>query len=577
MLKTVSQGRFRITVNEKGYLKSQRNSTLTSQVPGSTTIIKIVPEGAHVKEGDIVCELDASAFEEKAREQEISVTKAEANFSAARENLEIQKNQNDSDIAISKLAYELAQLDLQKYLEGELPQQRDTILGQIQLKREELAREQESYDFVKRMAKKGYRSLSDLESKRITVAKTEIELRVEQDKLRVLENFTSKRDIAQLESDSVELERELERTRRKASAALSKVEAEFESARLTLTVERQKHEEWLRRIENCIIRAPQSGEVVYANENASSRRGSNEPDIFEGATVRERQAIIHIPDNDLMKIDAKIHESMISRLKLGQKVLVRADAQPGEVYNGVVAEISSVPLSGSWPNYDIKEYQVAINLTDDAEKVRSLRPGLSADFEIIVDDRSDVLQAPVQSVVQVGRQYYTWVVQGQQIQRRQIQVARSNETDIEILDGLEPGERVVMNPRSQFSEEITQLEEILGAARRAETQPEEGQTRGGRPAGAQSGQGGGGRPGGEGRPGGGRPGGGEGGGGRPNAASAPSTETSSTPANGEQTGSESAAENQESKPAPRTAEQPSEEKQNGEGSERAEAASTPAA
>ncbi len=575
MLKTVSQGRFRITVNEKGYLKSQRNSTLTSQVPGSTTIIKIVPEGAHVKEGDIVCELDASAFEEKAREQEISVTKAEANFSAARENLEIQKNQNDSDIAISKLAYELAQLDLQKYKEGELPQQRDTILGQIQLKKEELAREKESYDFVKRMAKKGYRGLSDLEAKRISVAKLEIELRVEEDKLRVLENFTSKRDIALLESDAVESERELERTKRKSLAALAKVEAEFESARLTLTVEKQKYDEWIRRIENCVILAPQSGEVVYANENTSSRRGSNEPDIFEGATVRERQAIIHIPDNDLMKIDAKIHESMISRLKLGQKVLVRADAQPGEVFNGVVSEISSVPLSGSWPNYDIKEYQVAINLTDDAEKVRSLRPGLSADFEIIVDDREDILQTPVQSVVQVGRQYYTWVVQGQQVQRRQIQVARSNETDIEILDGLEPGESVVMNPRSQFSEEITQLEEFLGAASKMSGQ-QEGGPHGGPPGAAQPGAGAG-RPGGEGRPGGGRPGGGEGGGGRPNAASPPSTQTSSTPANGEQTGSESAAENQESKPTPRTAEQPSEEKQNGEGSERAEAASTPAA
>ncbi|MCA8985450.1 MAG: efflux RND transporter periplasmic adaptor subunit [Planctomycetaceae bacterium] len=474
VLKTVNRGRFRITVNEKGYLRSQRNETLTSQVPGSTTIIKIVPEGTHVKEGDIVCELDSSSYEENARQQEINLTKAEANFSAAKENLEIQKNQNDSDIAIAQLKYELAKLDLQKYKEGELPQQLDSILGQIRLKEEQLARKRESYEFTKRMAKKGYRSLSDLEAERISVTQSEIELKVEQDKLRVLENFTSKRDIALLESDAVELEREKERTDRKTSAALSKAQAEFESARLTLHVEREKYQEWLRRIENCTLRAAQSGEVVYANENSSSRRGSSEPEIFEGATVRERQAIIHIPDNELMMIDAKIHESMISRVKQGQTVFVRLDAQPGEVFNGVVSEISSVPLSGSWPNYDVKEYQVAINLIDGPEKISKLRAGNSADFEIVVNDRDDVLLTPVQSVVQVGRQFYVWIVQGQRVARRQVTIGLSNETDIEILDGLDVGELVVMNPRSQFGDEITKLEESSTPTRITNTANEQG-------------------------------------------------------------------------------------------------------
>ena len=468
MTKSVIKGRFRITVNEKGYLNSQNNETLASQVPGSTTIISIVPEGTYVQKGDVVCLLDSSAMEEKARQQEIDVTKAEAAQSAARENLEIQKNQNDSDIAIATLTLELAKLDLQKYLEGELPQQRDIILGQIRLKEEELARKRESYEFTKRMAKKGYRSLSDLEAERIAVTQAEINLRVETDNLRVLENFTSKRDIAQLQSDATELVRELERVKRKAAAALSKAEAEYESGKLTLQVEKQKYQEWISQIANCTLRAPQSGEVVYANQNSSNRRGSTEPDIIEGATVRERQAIIHIPDNTHMKIDARIHESMISKLKLGQPVFIRADAQPGEVYEGIVAEISSVPLSGSFPNYDIKEYQVAIHLTDAQERVSTLRPGLSANFEIVVDDRDHVLQAPVQSIVQVGRQYYAWIVKGQKIERRQVQIARSNETDIEIREGLQPGELVVMNPRSQFASDITELEEGLAKAKAAQ-------------------------------------------------------------------------------------------------------------
>src|SRR5690606_6199260 len=146
-------------------------------------------------------------------------------------------------------------------------------------------RKRESYEFTKRMAKKGYRSLSDLEAQRIAVTQAEIELKVQTVNLHVLENFTSKRDIAQLEANATELVRELERTKRKADAALTKAEDEFESRRLTMQVQREKYQEWLSQIQNCKLRAPQSGEVVYANQNSQSRRGSTEPDIYEGATV----------------------------------------------------------------------------------------------------------------------------------------------------------------------------------------------------------------------------------------------------------------------------------------------------
>ncbi|MCA8989296.1 MAG: efflux RND transporter periplasmic adaptor subunit, partial [Planctomycetaceae bacterium] len=355
-----------------------------------------------------------------------------------------------------------------KYLEGELPQERDKILGQIRLKEEQLARKQESYEFTKRLAKKGYRSQSDLEAERIAMTQAEIELRVERENLRVLENFTSKRMIRELEADATELVREQDRVKRQTNAAMSKAEAEYESSRLTLAVEKQRYEDWLKQIELCVMRAPQDGQIVYANSNASRRGSSTEAEIYQGATVRERQAIVKIPDMTRMKIDAKIHESKISQLALGQEVIIRADAQPGEEFHGEVSAISSVPLSGSFPNYDIKEYQVAINLTDPPERVSLLRPGLSAEFEVIVEDRTDVLQIPLQSIVQIGRDYYAWVVTDKKMDRRKVKVGKSNDTDIEVLDGVSQGEQVAMSPRTLFSEEIKTLEEKMAAQMGAE-------------------------------------------------------------------------------------------------------------
>ncbi len=462
MTKPVVKGRFRITVNEKGFLDSQHNETLVCKVPGSTTIIKIVPEGIYVKKGDVICELDSSAYEDKARQQEIDVTQAKANLLISQKNLEIQKTQNESDIELAKLKFKLAELDLEKYEQGELPQQRDKINGQIQLKKEQLARKKESYEFTRRMTKKGYRSQSDLEAERISVTQAEIDLGVEKDNLEVLDKYTAVRKMAQLKADAKEFERDLLRVKLKTSASLSKANADYEARKLTFEVEKEKLQEWLERIKNCTMVAPQDGEIVYAKSSAS-RRGSSEPEIVEGATVRERQKIINIPDVTSMKIDAKIHESMISQVKVGQPVTIHADARPNEVFNGVVAEISSVPLSGSWPNYDIKEYQVSINLTDSAEHVSLLRPGLSADFEIVVQDRDDVLQVPMQSVVQIGKDYYCWILKGSETQRRKIKVGESNDTEIEILDGVAESEMTVMNPRTKFADEISELEKIFAA------------------------------------------------------------------------------------------------------------------
>ncbi len=457
MTKVAVKGRFRITVNEKGFLDSQHNETLVCKVPGTTTIIKIVSEGIYVKKGEIICELDSSAYVDKARQQEIDVKQADASLLISKKNLEIQKTQNDSDIAIAKLAFELAVLDLAKYEEGELPQQKDKINGQIQLKNEQLIRKKESYEFTRKMTKKGYRSQSDLEAERISVTQAEIDLKVELANLSVLQKYTSIRKLAQLKADAKEFERDLERVKLKTSALLAKAEADLDARVLTLELEKEKLEEWNERIKNCTLRAPQDGEIVYAKGSAS-RRGSSEPEIIEGATVRERQKIINIPDVTSMKIDAKIHESMISQIIVGQPVTIHADAQPNETFHGVVAEISSVPLSGSWPNYDIKEYQVAINLTDSKKHVSLLRPGLSADFEIVVQDREDVLQVPMQSVVQVGKGYYCWILNGAKTQRRKVKVGESNDTEIEILDGVEEGELTVMNPRSKFANEISGLE-----------------------------------------------------------------------------------------------------------------------
>ena len=59
----------------------------------------------------------------------------------------------------------------------------DELLGEVTLKREELTRARERYEFSKRMAKRGYRSQNELEGDRMSVTSAEIYQEVAKEKL----------------------------------------------------------------------------------------------------------------------------------------------------------------------------------------------------------------------------------------------------------------------------------------------------------------------------------------------------------------------------------------------------------
>lgn len=462
-------GPFLVTANIQGNLDSQSNAILTSQVEGTTAIISIVPEGSRVEEGDVVCVLDSANLDDQAKQQEITVTNADASEAQAKEQLEVTRTQNESDIAAAQLALTLADLDLQKYQEGEYPKQEKELEGNLALAKEEAVQSEETYEFTKRLVKKGYKNQNELEAARIQVEKTKLAVQKAEEELKVLQQFERKRTIAELEANAKEYIRELERVRLKGRAAEVQAEQAYQAARKSAELEHEKLTKLLKQIENCTLRAPQAGEVVYANLPSQSRsRGSDGPAIEEGAEVRERQPIINLPDVSKMKVDCRVHESLIGYLRAGLTAKVRIDAYPDEVFAARVATVSSVPMSGRFPNYDLREYEVEVHLTDTVDKVRKLRPGLTAQIEILVNSRQGVLQVPVQSVVGVGGKYFSFVLLPDGPQRRELKIGESNETDIEIIDGVADGESVVMNPRTHFAEEIAELSTLLGAERDAE-------------------------------------------------------------------------------------------------------------
>ena len=568
-LETAKRTAFRVTVTDRGTVNSQQNDTLVCTVEGTTTILEIVDEGTQVKApleapadaeivsieeddslgsksvtivlkdsdgeetthshemgeltrvlhsvgaqvlkgdilvGDVVCELDSASMVDAEKQQQIKVTQAEADLEKARKNVEIQKTQNESDIAKATLDRDLAQLELTKFKDGDFVRQRNEKAGAIKNLQQELAAAQDQLEFNERNAKKGYVQLSVLEQSRLQVMQKQIGLGVAETDLKVLEKYDYDRQIREFEANAIENVRELERTKLAGLAALSQFEADLKAAELTFEVEVDQLERLKRQIKGCTMVATGDGEVVYA---ITQSRRSEPVVIEEGATVRERQAIIQLPDLSQMKVEARIHESKINNVNIGNKCVIIVDAYADRPLQGYVDYVSSIASPDAWPNTDIKAYGVTVMIDDiDVLKGLDLRPGLTAGVEIITKESPEpLLQIPVQSVVGILDRFYTYkftssgpemveILAGG-VNDQAIQVAEFSQVDTDgdsqisateadllmtmstmkrvdtdedgkisedefkVVCGISEGDQVIMDPRTHFAPELEKLENEL--------------------------------------------------------------------------------------------------------------------
>ena len=199
------------------------------------------------------------------------------------------------------------------------------------------------------------------------------------------------------------------------------------------------------------IRAERPGLVVYgaADQNASRYRRSTEEAIQEGATVRERQAILTIPDMREMAVKVNIHESAVQRVAVGQRAAVSIDAFPDARLEGVVTKVAVVADSAnSFMNPDLKVYPTTIKIDGEFDW---LRPGMSAEVEILVDRLDDVVYVPLQAVSYFDDKRVVYLPGIGEPQMQEVETGTFSESFIEITSGLRAGDEVLLLPPQQQS------------------------------------------------------------------------------------------------------------------------------
>lgn len=204
-----------------------------------------------------------------------------------------------------------------------------------------------------------------------------------------------------------------------AQAAVDIERAKITKARADLKYYRDQHEK-------IVLRSSIDGMVTAKN-------------IEVGETTGPTATAISIINENSFKVEAGISQIDIAEVKVGERAEISFDSCPGG--EAIESQVVSVDPAETKENGD-SVYKVDFEIGKIAE---CLKPGVTANVEIVVLERKNVLTIPSASIVRRNDQYFVLVQNAERgLQEKEVKVGiRGSDGMAEILSGIEEGERVI--------------------------------------------------------------------------------------------------------------------------------------
>ena len=472
-----------ITVTESGSTKANQTIDIRSEVYGEATIISIVPEGTYITKEDVdagklLVELDSSSLVERLKEEEKGLASDEASLTEAQENYHIQQNQNESDITAAKLAVQFGLLDLQSFLGksasqklleiaaqdpnatietaplvelfadvnnlgGEALQTQKQYENDILLARGQLEKATDVFTGTQKLYDANYASSLELKSADLDVQRYRVQKDSAEESLKLYKLYSLPKQTIQLLSAYREAGHELRRTEARSRSRMAQAQARLSNADEEVSESREDVQRREKQVAACTIRAPAPGLVVYGTSGSSYRYRETGP-IQEGGKVYQRQKIISLPNTAELIVEVRVHEASVDKVRPGQRATITAEAFPDKTLYGEVLSVAPLPdTQRGYLSPNVKVYLTKVSIEGSHG---SLRPGMSAKVEILVEQLENVVIVPVQVVANRSGRKVCYIRTERGPEEREVQTGAFNDTFVEIVSGVEVGENVLLIP-----------------------------------------------------------------------------------------------------------------------------------
>jgi HlyD family secretion protein len=371
---------------------------------GASVLLEMLPEGSVVKRGDVLARIDASGYEELVRQQAIVVEQAKASFRQA------------------ELDHQIAILAVREYREGTVDETVKGMEGSMALAKSDVSRANERLAWTSRMREKGYASVNQILTDKITVKQGDFTLQKQSSAYDLFLKFTVPK-----------MEKTLNGQVQMAKTALDNEE-------LRLRRQQERFDTLKLQVDRCTIRAPHDGVLFYANDTEKNLL------IEEGMAVRQKQALFFLPDLNDLEVIIGLNESVVDLVTPGQLAHITVESKPGVELTGRVASMGQVPVQQGRRGEDIRFFMGSIKVD---KAVPGLKPGMTVGIEIGLGYRPRALVVPQEAVVLDGKRKLCNVVQGDHAVTREIAIGQGTADVLEVLDGLKEGDEVILNPALQ--------------------------------------------------------------------------------------------------------------------------------
>ncbi len=432
----VVRGDLAVSISGSGKIQVTNETRLTFGIGGRVDKI-YVEEGDTVTEGKVLAKLDTDALELALTQAQVALTRQQV--AVTRQQVAVTTQQvavTQAQVALTtqqvavtqaQAALQTAEYNLEEaqepYTEQDIFNAKLTVVGA----EKNLEDAQWQLDRNYPPNRHYYENLVDQAEINLTIAKNNLE---------TILDAPDEDEIALLEMQIEVAKQSLELAQESLEPAQQSLELAEQSPELTqqsLELAQQSLEQFQQSVElaqkqfdEATITAPFDGVIASVG-------------VDEGDTVSTVTTIIHLIDLSTMELEIEVDEIDIPDVKLGQRAIIEVDALPTLPLEGEVTFISSLGKEES----GVVLYEVKISF--DAPEGSGLRAGMSAEADIIINERNNAWLVPSRAIKQDSQgNPVVKVMVGEETQERPVVIGISDGFDTEIIEGLNAGEVVVV-------------------------------------------------------------------------------------------------------------------------------------
>ena len=203
-------------------------------------------------------------------------------------------------------------------------------------------------------------------------------------------------------------------------------DADLKVKELELNIFRKGLAETKRTLDDAQIRSPRKAILTYVNNEIGSQGG-------QGTKVAIVSDLSHF------KIEGEIADTYGDRIAAGSKAVVKIGS---DKLDGTVSDVTPLSKNGV--------ISFTVQLEEDSH--RRLRSGLKTDVYVMNAVKDDVLRIANASYYIGKGEYELFVVNGDQLLKRKVQLGDSNYEYVEVISGLEPGDQVVVSDMASYKD-----------------------------------------------------------------------------------------------------------------------------